>query len=75
MKKLSLKLDDLQVASFDTGETGEDRGTVHGHDHSRPPHDTCRNTCDCITNYNTCLEPCGTTLCGSEVDTDCCFVI
>lgn len=30
MKKLTLNVDDLQVHSFDTAKTSEERGTVHG---------------------------------------------
>ncbi|WP_420130528.1 pinensin family lanthipeptide [Longimicrobium sp.] len=30
MKKLSLKMDDLRVASFVTDVAAEERGTVHG---------------------------------------------
>jgi hypothetical protein len=72
MKKLTLDVDALQVESFATETAARGRGgTVHAHNHTRGNHLTCGgtcdggNTCNCpITAEVTCLEPCGTTLCG-----------
>ena len=72
MRKLTLKLDGLDVQSFDTGANGG-RGTVRGHDtietewctgypdciskKCQTPYDTCYGTCGCTNN-------CGTHNCG-----------
>lgn len=39
------------------------------HAHAQPTRgndETCRRTCDCVTVYETCLEPCDTALCGPQ---------
>lgn len=68
-KKLTLKLDNLKVDSFETGEHGRN-GTVRGHDtvetewctgypdciskpRCRTPNDTCYGTCGCTENCDT----------------------
>ena len=79
MKKMTLKLESLAVESFATeSEARGPRGTVQAHNHTRGGHPTCGNTCDggnscdCpITVDVTCLEPCGTTLCGPETSVTC----
>jgi hypothetical protein len=58
MKKLSLKLDDLQVETFTTsGQPGE-RGTVQGHYGTNHTNQSCDGTCfnwTCIY-YYTCED-------------------
>lgn len=79
MKKLTLDVDALQVESFATEAAGRGRrGTVYGRNHTRGGHFTCggtcdgANTCDCpVTADPTCLEPCGTTLCGGDTADTC----
>lgn len=80
MRKMKLELEALSVESFETGRSRmEERGTVFGHNHTRGGHITCGgtcdggNTCECpVTVDVTCLEPCGTTLCGGDsVDSIC----
>jgi hypothetical protein len=79
MNKLRLHVEDLSVESFATGEQRrEGMGTVHAHNHTRGGHLTCGGTCnggvtcDCpITVDETCLEPCGTTLCGPDTSVTC----
>lgn len=64
MNKLSLKLDDLTVESFDTAGPITGRGTVQGHGHPKSgfcsengsPCDTY--TCHC-TDFDTCEYSCG----------------
>ena len=73
MAKLKLDVEALVVDSFEAGAGHRlSAGTVHGHNHTRGNHYTCggafscggQNTCDCpVTVDETCLEPCGTTLC------------
>lgn len=79
MSKLTLKVEELAVESFATGRAAiAERGTVHAHNHTRGGHITCGgtcdggNTCDCpVTVDVTCLEPCGTTLCGPDTSVTC----
>jgi hypothetical protein len=70
--KLTLKLDDLSVDSFDTSPAGQAKGTVYAEQCTCPTACTCPGcpTCDgtCpATCPNTCQVGCGT---GSY--TDCC---
>lgn len=78
MNKLKLHIDALQVESFATGADARLSGTVQGH--APPPTRrnelTCGATCDndpncIITDEVTCLEPCGTTLCGPDTSVTC----
>jgi hypothetical protein len=66
MSKLTLKVENLAVESFDTGDEQRRRGTVRGHDtvetewctgypeciskHCQTPYDTCYGTCGCTEN-------------------------
>jgi hypothetical protein len=43
MKKLALKLDDLEVISFETSRTTAERGTVRGNEATHG--NTCAGTC------------------------------
>ena len=59
MNKLKLRLDELQVESFETADIGaEERGTVRGRAVLGPPTDdfTCPDTCKytCQRTCNTC---------------------
>jgi hypothetical protein len=55
-KKLTLDVDALAVASFDTAEARRERaGTVHGQDGAPEYFDcTCAATCDCPSAYYWC---------------------
>jgi hypothetical protein len=54
MKKLTLKLDALQIESFDTsGEQPEERGTVQAHDQ-------CGCSCCCTAPTSPCSPTCDT---------------
>ncbi|HEX5724651.1 MAG TPA: pinensin family lanthipeptide [Longimicrobiaceae bacterium] len=55
MKKLALKLDDLEVTSFETSPTTVERGTV---------------VANAPTNGNTCPQTCGFS-CGGTCDISC----
>ena len=46
MKKLGLKLDELQVESFEVGQKAVGRGTVQGHAPSSV--ETCVASCICV---------------------------
>ena len=60
MKKLSLKLEDLSVESFDTSVAEAPRGTVVGAGFSDT---TCNQIiCDCVTNGREC-DSAGDTVC------------
>lgn len=68
MSKLKLQVETLSVESFSPGaaETVE-KGTVHAQGQpTRGNDETCQRTCDCVTSYETCLEPCDTILCGPQ---------
>ena len=70
MGKLTLKIDNLKVESFDTSAEQNSRGTVRGHDtwetewctgypdcvseKCQTPKDTCNESCDCT---QTCQTP------------------
>jgi hypothetical protein len=56
MKKLSLKLDELAVESFEPAAREDGRGTVHGHsgDISCPSCDTCNASMCESCYYKTC---------------------
>jgi hypothetical protein len=78
MSKLKLRIDALEVESFATGVDARLTGTVQGH--APPPTHkneiTCGATCDAnpnciITDDPTCIEPCGTTLCGPDTSVTC----
>ncbi len=73
MKKLTLKLDDLNVTSFDTGDGHGRNGTVHGHDTVETEWCTGYPDCGvsqrgCQTPRNTCYGSCGCTE-GCETNT------
>ena len=65
MRKLALKLDDLAVDSFDTGDERGRRGTVRGHDTIESEWCTGYPDCGvskaCQTPYDTCYGTCGCT--------------
>jgi len=66
MGKLTLKVDDLAVDSFETGDEHRRSGTIRGHDtvetewctgypeciskKCQTPHNTCYGTCGCTQN-------------------------
>jgi hypothetical protein len=56
MRKLAMKLDDLQVESFTTSSAAAQRGTVAGHDLTNQV--TCGPSCGCPPSaectYGTC---------------------
>ncbi len=57
MKKLTLKMDDLQVDTFTTDEQSDGKGTVAGHygtTHTQQGGETCEGTCAGATCYYTC---------------------
>ena len=62
MKKLGLKLDELQVETFEVGKMVAGRGTVLGHGDSSV--DTCRFSCICIDTVYTNDDP----TCGLSCD-------
>ena len=62
MKKLGLKLDELQVETFEVGKTVAGRGTVLGHGAS--PVDTGRFSCICLDTVYTNNDP----TCGFSCD-------
>ena len=73
MGKLTLKVDNLAVESFETGEGLNRNGTVHGHDTVET--EWCTGYPDCIsrrphcqTPNNTCYGSCGCTN-GCETNT------
>lgn len=82
MKKLSLRLDELRVETFDTvGGGSSERGTVKGHYYTwvSCPHNTCDGT-TCGRQYTaegtceqTCGQPasCGYGWCGTYPDQGC----
>lgn len=55
MKKLTLRVDDLQVLSFDTAEVQAEQGTVDGHMHTHGL--TCGKPCPDTWNL-TPTSPC-----------------
>ena len=57
MKKLMLKLDDLRVETFTTGDRAAGRGTVRGH--YGTTHTQAGDTCD----YESCMGSCGGDTC------------
>lgn len=64
MKKLSLKLDDLRVESFDTVPSSRSRGTVRGQDSGNPSGysvcfggDTCHTADWCLSEVDPCDNP------------------
>ena len=62
MKKLGLKLDELQVETFEVGTEVAGRGTVLGHGDSSV--NTCRFSCICIDTVYTNNDP----TCGLSCD-------
>jgi hypothetical protein len=62
MKKLALRLDDLQIDSFQTTPAGKEGGTVLGEQCTCPSACSCPGcpTCDesCTTCVDTCEESC-----------------
>jgi hypothetical protein len=62
MKKLALKIDDLNVQSFATTSAARDeRGTVHGHETETYDEQGCTDACSLVlTCYSceTCEEAC-----------------
>jgi hypothetical protein len=65
MGKLTLKIDDLQVDSFETGDEHRRSGTVRGHDTVETEWCTgypeCISKPQCQTPRNTCYGTCGCT--------------
>ena len=64
MRKLTLKLDDLSVESFDTGSEHRRSGTVRGHDTVETEWCTGYPECiskKCQTPNDTCFGSCGCT--------------
>jgi hypothetical protein len=67
MGKLTLKIDDLNVTSFDTGDGHRRDGTVHGHDTVETEwctgygHPGCNISArpECKTPRDTCYGTCG----------------
>jgi hypothetical protein len=67
MSKLTLKIDDLKVDSFATGDEHDRRGTVHGNDTVETEwctgygHPGCNisKRPQCQTPYDTCYGTCG----------------
>ena len=57
MKKLTLKLEDLAVASFETSRARAERGTVNAHDNTQ--------------HGNTCADTCGNTVCPDTCQVSC----
>jgi hypothetical protein len=55
MKKLGLKLDELQVETFEVGKKEAGRGTVLGHGPSSV--DTCDGSCICLDTVYTNNDP------------------
>lgn len=55
MKKLGLKLDELQVETFEMGTKAAGRGTVLGHGDSSV--DTCGFSCICLDTVYTNNDP------------------
>lgn len=69
MRKLTLKVDDLEVTSFDTSDQNRQRGTVRGNDtwetewctgypdcvseKCETPDNTCNDSCDCTQTCET----------------------
>jgi hypothetical protein len=86
--KLTLKLDDLSVDSFDTSAGRKTKGTVFGEQCTcytqctcpgcptcvNTCDATCANTCDDYTCANSCNGTCGGATCGgaSCYESDCC---
>jgi len=72
MGKLTLKIDDLRVDSFDTGDDYRRRGTVRGHDTVETEWCTGYPDCGvskpaCQTPRDTCFGSCGCTAgCGAD---------
>jgi hypothetical protein len=62
MKKLGLKLDELQVESFEVEKQVAGRGTVRGHEDTSPA--TCRFSCICVDTVYTNNDP----TCGLSCD-------
>jgi hypothetical protein len=58
MRKLTLKLDELAVETFETAAKLEDRGTVHGAEST-----AAQVICTCTYGEETCAETCQN--CGS----------
>jgi hypothetical protein len=56
MKKLTLKLEDLTVASFETSRTQAERGTVNANQGTHG--DTCADTCGNTICPDTCQPSC-----------------
>jgi hypothetical protein len=68
MSKLTLRIDELKVESFDTAETSAERGTVAAHE-SRPPIQTdVQDSCEC-----TFAPSCNQTNCRCMGTVDLCF--
>ncbi len=68
MSKLTLRIDELKVESFDTSEAGAGRGTVAAHE-SRPPIPTdLQDSCEC-----TFAPSCKQTNCQCLFTADPCF--
>ncbi|HEX6038053.1 hypothetical protein [Longimicrobium sp.] len=70
MKKIQLRVDDLEVRSFDTGAATELRGTIHGNAYTYDGSYSCNRICRQQTfEFDTCYET-GPT-CGATCDWPC----
>jgi hypothetical protein len=67
MEKLALKLDELQVETFEVEKQAAGRGTVLGHEDTSA--ETCRFSCICMDTVYTNNDPtCDATCdCASEI--------
>ena len=54
MRKLKLQVEDLEVVSFETNRTLDERGTVAGYKTLPPTEMTCEGQASCDVNYPTC---------------------
>jgi hypothetical protein len=70
MKKLSLKLDELHVETFDTTSTEKEKGTVFGEQCTCPTQCTCPGCPSCD---NTCPQTCAGMSCDYTCDNSCIY--
>jgi hypothetical protein len=70
MKKMSLKVEELAVESFETTRQNAQRGTVAAHD-SGTGHYWCTEWWSCITTCNSCNCTGGVSCNGGCTEVDC----
>jgi hypothetical protein len=73
MKKLSLKLDDLRVDTFQTSAVRQEAGTVFGEECTCPTDCTCPGCPSCdptceVTCDATCQHTCGQETCAYQLN-------